>query len=147
VSPHRGASYPQPFDAPCAERIKRRLGDVFGLHDFGVNLVALPPGAWSSQRHWHSHEDEFIYVLEGRPSLITDEGETTLEAGSIAGFPKGRENGHHLVNNSGSTAYVLEVGSRRAQDSCHYSEADLALVERGKPGSRFTRKDGTPFEA
>ena len=83
----RGTRYPAPFDAPCAAREKRALGDAFGLADYGVNLVTLPPGSWSSQRHWHSVEDELIYVLEGEPVLVTDAGRTPLKPGMCAGFP------------------------------------------------------------
>jgi uncharacterized cupin superfamily protein len=96
VPERKGAGYPKPFDAPCASRTRRRLGDAGGLQDFGVNLMTLPPGGWSSQRHWHSDEDEFVYVLEGELTLVEDDGETPLKAGECAAFPKGSGNGHHL---------------------------------------------------
>src|SRR4051812_37471032 len=100
VPARRGSGYPPPFDAPCAGRTRQRLGDAGGLRDFGVNLMRLPPGSWSSQRHWHSHSDEFVYVLDGELTLIEDEGETVLQAVDCATFPKGTGNGHHLVNKS-----------------------------------------------
>ena len=88
VPERKGSGYPPPFDAPCAERVRQRLGNAGGLTDFGVNLMRLPPGNWSSQRHWHSHEDEFVYVLEGELTLIEDGGETVLRAGDCAAFPR-----------------------------------------------------------
>ena len=92
----KGSRYPAPFDRPCAERSRRRLGDAADLADFGVNLLSLPPGSWSSQRHWHSAEDEFVYVLEGEVVLVTDAGEEVLRAGDCAGFKAGVKDGHHL---------------------------------------------------
>src|SRR5260370_31776912 len=106
-----GTDYPPPHDAPCRERRRRRLGEVFGLSQFGVNQLELPPGAWSSQRHWHERQDELVYVLEGEVTLVTDEGETTLSAGMTAGFRAGSGNGHHLVNRSAKTVRVLKVGT------------------------------------
>src|SRR6266436_3169937 len=97
VPKRKGSGYPPPFDAPCAERVRQRLGNAGGLVDFGVNLMRLPPGNWSSQRHWHSAEDEFVYVLDGELTLIEDGGETVLRAGECAAFPKGSGNGHHLL--------------------------------------------------
>jgi uncharacterized cupin superfamily protein len=111
VPARKGSSYPAPFDAPCATRTRRRLGVAGELKDFGVNLMTLPPGGWSSQRHWHSHEDEFVYVLEGELVLIEDGGETLLRTGACAAFAKGTGNGHHLINRSSSSAMYLEVGS------------------------------------
>ena len=113
IAVRQGCPYPKPFDAPCAGRTRRRLGDAGGLRDFGVNLMTLPPGGWSSARHWHSHEDEFVYVLAGELTLIENEGETILRAGDAATFPKGTGNGHHLINRSSKTATYLEVGSRQ----------------------------------
>lgn len=140
----KGSGYPPPFNAPCTERARRRLGDLFGLTDFGVNIVELAPGAWSAQRHWHSHEDEFVYVLSGTPSLINDEGETVLSAGMCAGFKAEDSNGHHIVNNSQEPATYLEIGSRKAEDDGHYPDIDLEILKRAK-GGVFTRKDGTPY--
>jgi len=140
----KGSGYPAPYDQPCKTRQKRRLGDLFGLDNFGVNLVELLPGVWSSQRHWHTHEDEFIYVLEGVLTLINDDGETVLTPGMCAGFKAGVENGHHLVNKSDDAAIYLEVGSRDRQDDGHYSDIDMQILKRAKSG-KFTRKDGTPL--
>ena len=137
----KGSSYPKPFDAPCADRIRQRLGDAGGLSDFGVNLMHLPPGNWSSQRHWHSHEDEFVYVLQGELTLIEDGGETVLRAGDCAAFPKGVANGHHLVNRSGRPCTFIAIGKVALSD-CHYPDIDLHLD--GATQS-FTRKDGTTY--
>src|SRR5271165_5402729 len=125
-----GSGYPPPFDAPCAARARQRLGDASGLTDFGVNLMRLPPGAWSSQRHWHSAEDEFVCVLSGEVVLIEDEGETVLRAGDCAAFAKNAPNGHHLVNKSGDVALLLEIGSRSSDDECVYSDIDMRVSER-----------------
>src|SRR5262245_51175335 len=100
VPQRKGTSYPAPFDAPSADHIRQRLGNAGGLTDVGVNLTCLPPGNWSSQRHWHSHEDEFVYVLEGELILIEAGGETVLHAGDCAAFPKNSGNGHHMINRS-----------------------------------------------
>lgn len=138
----KGSRYPAPFDRPCAERVRRRLGDAAALEDFGVNLLCLPPGSWSSQRHWHSAEDEFVYVLEGEVVLVTDAGEEVLRAGDCAGFKAGIKDGHHLQNRSSGEARVLEVGSRKAaEDEGDYPDIDLRFLK-GRAG--FARKDGTP---
>src|SRR5262245_65746951 len=104
VTTRTGSGYPSPFDAPCAARTRRRLGDAGGLRDFGVNLMTLPPGGWSSQRHWHSHEDEFVYVLQGELKLVEHNGHSVLRAGECAAFPKGTGNGHHLINQPSAKA-------------------------------------------
>ncbi|MGY6661083.1 MAG: cupin domain-containing protein [Glycocaulis sp.] len=137
-----GSGYPPPFDAPCAARVRQRLGDAGGLTDFGVNLMRLPPGGWSSQRHWHTHEDEFVYVLEGELVLVEDDGETLLRAGDCAAFPKNTGNGHHLVNRSNATALYLEVGSRQPADITTCSDIDMMSAN---SDGRFVRKDGTPL--
>ena len=138
-----GSGYPKPFDAPCATRARQRLGDAAGLTDFGVNLLRLPPGAWSSQRHWHSAEDEFVYVLEGEAVLVTDGGEEVLGAGQCAGFKAGVHDAHHLQNRSDRDAVILEVGSRRiAEDEGDYPDIDLYFLK-GHAG--FAHKDGTPY--
>ena len=136
----RGSSYPAPFDKPCAERLRRRLGDAGGLSDFGVNLLTLPPGAWSSQRHWHSKEDEFVYVLSGEVTLVSEDGEKVLRAGDCAAFPKGDPNGHHLINKSSAVAMCLEVGTRSKDDFCTYPDIDLQIDSRF---DRFAHRDGT----
>ena len=142
VPARRGSGYPAPFDAPCAARTRRRLGDAGGLRDFGVNLITLPPGGWSSQRHWHSDEDEFVYVLEGELTLVEDGGETLLRAGDCAAFPKRTGNGHHLQNRSTVLALYLEVGSRQPNDLTTCSDIDMMS---SNADGRFVRKDGTPY--
>ena len=144
LPPRRGNSYPPPFDAPSAAREKRALGDVFGLTDYGVNLVTLPPATSSSQRHWHSAEDEFVYVLTGKPTLVTDVGRSPLAPGMCAGFPANGGDGHHLVNETDEPVSYLEVGSRRPGDNVVYSDVDMRIVGRGQGGG-YSRKDGTPY--
>jgi len=142
VPERKGAGYPKPFDEPCRERIRQRLGNAGGLSDFGVNLMRLPPGNWSSQRHWHSHEDEFVYVLEGEVILVEDQGETQLRAGDCAAFPKNSGNGHHLINRSSATAIYIEVGSRHPDDMTTCSDIDMKSAN---ADGRFVHKDGTPY--
>lgn len=142
VPERKGTGYPAPFDAPCAERIRRRVGNAGGLGDFGVNLMHLPPGNWSSQRHWHTHEEEFIYVLEGELTLVEDGGETLLRAGDCAAFPKGTGNGHHMINRANRIAVYLEVGSRDPADVTYCSDIDMMSSH---ADGRFTHKDGTPY--
>jgi uncharacterized cupin superfamily protein len=142
VAPRKGSGYPPPFDAPCAARTRQRLGEAGGLRDFGVNLVRLPPGAWSSQRHWHSDEDEFVYLLEGEVTLVEDGGETALHAGDCAAFARGTGNGHHLINRSSAVAVYLEVGSRHPRDLTTCSDIDLMSAN---ADGRFVHKDGTPY--
>jgi uncharacterized cupin superfamily protein len=140
IPPSVGSRYPPPFRAPCAARMRTRLGDAAGVTDFGVNLLRLPPGTWSSQRHWHTAEDEFVYVLEGEVVLVTDAGEETLRPGDCAGFKAGIEDGHHLQNRSQADVVLLEVGSRKAEDAGDYPDVDMRFSPDG-----FTRKDGSPF--
>jgi uncharacterized cupin superfamily protein len=143
---HSGTFYPPPYHTPCLARFRKRLGDAAGLTQYGVNLTRLAPGSWSSQRHWHSHEDEFIYVLEGELVLVTETGEEIMRAGDCAGFKAGDEDGHHLQNRSNKEAIYLEIGSRhQAEDSAQYPGIDLAYPAGGVP-VRFTRRDGTPYE-
>jgi uncharacterized cupin superfamily protein len=138
-----GTGYPAPFDAPCAARARQRLGDAAGLTDFGVNLLRLPPGCWSSQRHWHSAEDEFVFVLEGEVVLVTNAGEETLRASDCAGFKAGFKDGHHLQNRSSRDAVVIEVGSRRiAEDEGEYPDIDLRFL---KGDAGYAHMDGTPY--
>jgi uncharacterized cupin superfamily protein len=138
----KGCPYPPPLDAPCATRTRRRVGDAGGLRDFGVNLMTLEPGGWSSQRHWHSHEDEFVYVIEGELTLIEDGGETVLRAGDCAAFPKNTGNGHHMINRRSVTARYLEVGSRHRGDLTTCSDIDM---QSANSDGRFVHKDGTPY--
>jgi len=142
VPERKGCPYPKPFDAPHTERARQKLGNAGGLTDFGVNLMRLPPGNWSSQRHWHTHEDEFVYVLEGELTLIEDNGETILRAGDCATFAKNSGNGHHLINKSTKTATYLEVGSRHPEDITTCSDIDMMSTN---ADGRFTHKDGTPY--
>lgn len=138
-----GSRYPAPFDERCKERKRWQLGDAAGLSQFGVNLLRLPAGQWSSQRHWHAREDEFVYVLEGEVVLVTDAGEETLKAGDCAGFKAGVPDGHHLQNRSGREAVVLEIGSRDAVgDAAAYPDIDL-LMPSG--GMGYTHRDGKPY--
>jgi uncharacterized cupin superfamily protein len=139
-----GSGYPAPFCDPVAGRIKRALGDPFGLSQFGVNLVEMPPGCWSSQRHWHSHEDEFVYVVSGELTLVTDAGEQHMGPGMVAGFKAGRADGHHLINRSDQPAVYLEIGSRIAEDEAVYSDIDMELRLRPE-GQVFVHKNGEPY--
>ena len=141
IPTHEGSGYPAPFATPCAQRLRQRLGDAGGLTDFGVNLMRLPPGAWSSQRHTHSAEDEFVYVLSGTLTLIEDEGETLLHPGDAATFPKATGNGHHLVNRGAETATYLEIGTRNPADHTTYPDIDLQVADDGI----YKRMDGTPY--
>ncbi|MFB9947367.1 cupin domain-containing protein [Rhizobium puerariae] len=142
VPKHKGSGYPPPFDALCADRIRQRLGNAGGLTDFGINLMHLPPGNWSSQRHWHSHEDEFVYVLEGELTLVEDGGETVLRAGDCAAFPKNSGNGHHMINRSEAVAIYLEIGSRHPSDLTTCSDVDM---KSSNADGRFVHKDGSPY--
>lgn len=142
VPERRGSGYPAPFHLPAGERVRQPLGDAGGLTQFGINLMHLPPGCWSSQRHWHSAEDEFVWVLSGEVSLVTDQGEQILRVGDCAAFPKGEANGHHLVNRSKDTAVVLEVGTRSSEDICEYPDIDLRIDARV---GHYIHRDGTPY--
>ena len=144
VEPHVGSDYPAPFDRIAADRERRALGDAVGLKNFGVNLMRLPPGCASSQRHWHTRQDEFVYVLEGEVVLVTDAGEQSLRAGMVAGFPAGKPDGHHLVNRGARDALVLEVGDRTAGDEGDYSDIDMMwrIVDGVE---RYLHKDGRPY--
>lgn len=149
----RQSVYPKPFDQITAGRLKRPLGDPFGLTHFGVNFTELEPGAASSLRHCHSHQDEFVFVLEGRPTLVTNRGECVLEPGSCVGFKAGDKNAHQLVNRSPSRVVVLEVGDRSAGDVAEYPDDDIAMErapgelarDASGPRVRFVHKDGSPY--
>ena len=145
VPARRGSSYPAPFRATVESREKRALGDATGLSQFGVNLVTMPPGCWSAQRHWHTHEDEFVYVLDGELTLVTDAGEQVLRAGMAAGFPAGKADGHHLINRTDRPALYLEVGTRHEDvDEVDYPDIDMA-VRQSPHGQRFVKKTGDPY--
>jgi uncharacterized cupin superfamily protein len=144
VPAKRGSDYPPPFDQLVATRERRRLGDALGLRNFGVNLLRLPPGCASSQRHWHTRQDEFVYVLAGEAVLVTDGGEQTLRAGMAAGFPADTGDGHHLINRSDRDALLLEVGDRTEGDEVDYSDIDM-MIRWVDGEERFVRKDGTAY--
>ena len=138
-----GSAYPPPFDTPCRERKRWKLGDAADLTDFGVNLMRLAPGVWTSQRHWHTAEDEFVWVVEGEVVLVEDAGETMLRAGDCAGFKAGERNGHHIQNRSDREAVLLEVGSRRTGvDACDYPDLDMIVG----PDDVYRHRDGTPYD-
>jgi uncharacterized cupin superfamily protein len=138
-----GSGYPSPFNEVCATRVRRRVGDAAGIDQFGVNFTRLPPGCWSSQRHWHTAEDEFVFVVEGEVVLVTGSGEETLRAGDCAGFKAGEPDGHHFQNRSGRDAFLLEIGTRRRDDDeTTYPDIDLH-ISKGRSG--FTHRDGRPY--
>ena len=140
----RPSIYPEPFALRMAGRVKHPLGDLFGLTNFGVNLTRLAPGAVSALRHAHTRQDEFILVLEGNPTLVTDAGETRLAPGMCAGFKAGTGDAHQLRNDGADEAVYLEVGDRTPGDSASYPDEDLQAV-RGEGGWRFLHKDGRPY--
>ena len=136
--------YPEPFASRMAGRTKRLLGELFGLTNFGVNLTRLAPGGSSALRHAHTRQDEFIYILEGRPTLYTDEGPTPLAPGMCSGFKAGTGNGHRLVNETTEDVVYLEVGDRTPGDEASYPDDDLkAVLVEGQ--WTFSHKDGTPY--
>lgn len=138
-----GTAYPEEHAGPCKARRRWRLGDAAGLTQFGVNRLILPPGAWSSQRHWHASEDEIVWVLEGEVVLVEDDGETVLRAGDCAGFKAGVANGHKIENRSAQDAVLLEVGTRSpVTDACDYPDIDMVLPE---GADRYFHRDGTPY--
>lgn len=140
----RPSVYPEPFASRMAGRVKHPLGDLFGLKNFGVNLTHLAPGAVSALRHAHSRQDEFIYILQGRPTLLTDAGRTPLAPGMCAGFAAGTGNGHSLVNEGDDEVVYLEVGDRTPGDAASYPDDDLQ-AQLGPQGWVFTHKDGSPY--
>jgi uncharacterized cupin superfamily protein len=144
VATRHSSASPEPFRSLIGERTKRALGDACGLARIGVNFTELAPGSQSSLRHWHTLEDEFVYVLEGELTLVTDDGEQLLKSGMCAGFPAGRDNGHHFVNRSPHPARYLEISNRDSKDMCYYPDDDMMYVE--KDGEFIpAHKDGTPY--
>jgi uncharacterized cupin superfamily protein len=135
-----GSHYPAPFHESVKDRVRRRLGLAAGLTQFGVNLLTLRPGVWSSQRHWHSRDEEFVFVVSGELTLVTDAGEEVLRAGDCAGFKAGEPDGHQLINRSDQDAVVLEIGTDHADDVCTYSDIDMIASPTG-----YARKDGTLY--
>ncbi len=141
----RQSTYPAIFAARVAGRFKRPLGDLFGLTNFGVNLTRLASGSATALRHWHTRQDEFVYVLEGTPTLVTDGAETLLAPGMCAGFKAGAPNGHHIINRTSADVVLLEVGDRTAGDSATYPDDDLE-AHLGPDGKwTYSRKDGTSY--
>ncbi|MFK8186636.1 MAG: cupin domain-containing protein [Phormidesmis sp.] len=140
-----GTTYPEAFKAAVEGRSRQRVGKAAGLTHFGVNLTTLQPGAQSALRHWHTAQDEFVYVVQGELVLVTNEGEQTLQAGEMAGFAAGKANGHQLVNRSQSVAMYLEIGDRTQPDTAQYPDADLIhhLSEKGE--SQFVHQDGRRY--
>jgi uncharacterized cupin superfamily protein len=146
VPARTSSAYPrEEFRKVTAGRAKRALGDALGLTTFGVNLTRLEPGAASALRHWHRRQDEFVFVLEGELTLVTDDGEQVLGPGTCAGFPGGVPNGHHLVNRTSAPAVYLEVGDRLPGDAAEYPDVDLRVHATGSSW-RYTRRDGSAFE-
>ena len=141
----KSSNYPEPFASRMSGREKRPLGDIFGLNNFGVNLTRLSPQAVSALRHAHSRQDEFIYVLAGRPTLITDEGDTELAPGMCAGFQASSGNGHMIVNRTTEEAVYLEVGDRSIGDAVDYPDDDLKAITDTSGNRGFTHKDGLPY--
>ncbi|HUS24706.1 MAG TPA: cupin domain-containing protein [Candidatus Binatia bacterium] len=141
----RRSLYPEPFRSRMGDRAKRRLGEACGLTQFGVNLVVLGPGGQSALRHWHTHEDEFVYVLSGELILITNGGEQVLAAGMCAGYPAGTSDAHHMVNRSGHAATYLEVGSRKPADQALYPDDDLVWMTNPDGSVYPSRKTGEPY--
>jgi len=140
----RPSNYPEPFASRMMGREKRQLGDLFGLVNFGVNLTRLQPGAMSALRHAHSRQDEFVYILEGAPTLVTDAGETPLRPGMCAGFRAGTEDAHHLVNRTDEVVAYLEIGDRTPGDQGTYPDDDLKAVSRNGAW-HFVHKNGLPY--
>jgi uncharacterized cupin superfamily protein len=134
--------YPEPYYSRVMPRSKRRLGDALGLKHIGINHTTLPPGKESSMRHWHTYEDEFVYMIEGEVVLRTNAGEQLLRAGMCAAFPAGVEDGHQLINRSERPAVYLEVSNRDGADSVYYTDPDVDLMFKG---GKMRRRDGTPY--
>jgi len=145
VSPRSSSGYPEPFRSRVLPREKRALGTALGLTKIGVNLTTLAPGKESSMRHFHTHEDEMVFVIEGEVVLRTDEGEQVLTAGTCAGFPSGSRDGHQLVNRSGQPARYLEISNRDPEDTAEYPDVDLACHKAPDGRPVFTRKDGGKY--
>lgn len=138
-------SYPEPFFSRMGKVDSRALGDACGLNELGVNLVVLEPGAQSALRHWHSLEDEFVYVLDGEVVLVTEAGEQIVTAGGCAGFPAGQRDGHHLINRSAEPVRILEIGNRTPGDDCFYPDDDM-LWFYTEDGWHAAHKDGRPYD-
>jgi len=144
IPEQRASGYPKPFDELVKGRFRKRLGDAGGLTQFGVNLCRLEPGSASSQRHWHTTEDELVYMLQGEAVLIEDDGETVLHTGDAATFKAGSRNGHHIVNRSDRDVLLLEIGTRSEADYGEYPDIDLKFVYENDV-DRYLHKDGSPY--
>ncbi len=145
LEPRSTSGYPEPFRSRVLPREKRPLGEALGLTKIGLNLTTLMPGKESSMRHWHTREDELVFVLEGEVVLRTDEGEQVLTAGTCAGFPAGTRNGHQLVNRSARPARYLEISNRDPEDCAEYADVDLAYRKGPGETAIYLRKDGTRY--
>jgi uncharacterized cupin superfamily protein len=145
LTPRTGSGYPEPYRSRVLPREKRALGDALGLTKIGVNLTTLPPGKESSMRHWHTHEDELVFVLEGEVVLRSDAGEQVLGPGMCAAFPAGQKDGHQLINKSDRPVRYLEISNRDEEDSAAYSDVDMAYRKGPKGEAVFTKKDGSAF--
>lgn len=146
LTPHSGTAYPEPYRSRVLPRDKRRLGDALGLTRIGINRTRLAPGRTSSMRHWHTHEDEFVYVLEGEVTLCTDAGEQVLKAGQCAGFPAGSRDGHQLENRSDRSAVYLEVSNRDPEDTAYYTDPEVDMMwSPPHARGRITRRDGSDY--
>ena len=145
VEERRSSGYPEPFKSRMGDRVKRRLGAACGLKNLGVNLVTLGPGGQSALRHWHTLEDEFVYVLEGEVVLVTNEGQQTLSAGMCAGYTAGSKNGHHFINRSQKPARYLEMGTNVPGDTAFYPDDDLGLMETQDREMVYVHKDGRRY--
>ena len=144
IPDQKGSNYPDEFSSVVTGRSKKRLGDAAGLQNFGVNLVKLAPGSWSALRHWHVKQDEFIYVVEGEVTLVTNAGQQILKVGMAAGFPAGEADGHHLINRSNSVAIYLEIGDRTPEEEINYPDVDL-IAKHNPQCWVFTHKDGSEY--
>ena len=146
IPDRKTSNYPDEFKPLVAGRIKKRLADAAGLKNFGVNLVKLEPGSCSALRHWHTNQDEFIYILAGEVTLVTNAGEQILKSGMAAGFPAGEADGHHLINRSNAVVEYLEVGDRTPNDVVTYPDNDLTAKDNSGVWV-FAHKDGSPYES
>ena len=141
----KSTGYPPKMAKMVEGRLKRPLGDLFGLTNFGVNLTTLAPGSYSALRHAHAKQDEFVYVVEGEPTLITGAGETLLEPGMCAGFKAGTGDAHHLHNRTQKDVVILEIGDRTPRESATYPDDDLIAVQGPDGKYQYLKKDGTPY--
>ncbi len=146
ITPKTGSTYPAPFDTPCIARSNLKLGDAGGLTQFGANMVTLSPGAWSSQRHYHTAEDEFVYIISGRPTFIDDNGRRILTPGDCTAHPAGDGNGHHMINETEHDVLYLVIGSRRSEiDSGIYPDVDLHIPANGTADRVYKNKKGEAY--